>query len=222
MSVRWKVWSSMLRTVSEPEWWRGAMPADSPLREPLSTPVLTGDVTAIPDTDQDALGLRTLFFFKASVADSQVCLNDVRLVVEWSEFTDCHFRQRVKPITNEHGFSAQGSFANRQSLYRNCVFERIRFKLLGGFSMSRGWYENCTFLNCRWEGHFAHDACVVNSTFIGRMNGCVWFGESCHGPNTLRGNDFTQVQFTDNVGWRRSYPVSEQRWPAGFQPNVHA
>lgn len=209
----------MLRTVGEPEWWRGERPAEAPRRAPLSANVLTGDISAIPETERDAQGLRTLFFFKATVAHTEVWLNDVRLVVEWSEFIDCHFRQRVKPTANEHGFSAQGSFANRQALYRNCVFERIRFKRLGGFNLSRGWYENCTFLNCRWEGHLAHDASIVDCTFVGRMNGCVWFGESGDRPNVLRGNDFTQVQFTDNVGWRGSYPVSQQQWPPEFQPH---
>jgi hypothetical protein len=62
----------------------------------------------------------------------------------------------------------------------------------------------------------------VDSTFIGRMNGCVWFGESKLGPNVIRGNDFTRVRFTDNVGWRRSYPVGEQQWPPGFHPRTDA
>src|SRR6478735_10986201 len=222
MSVRWEGCSCMLPAVDSPDWWRGATPADAPARDSWPTPRLTGNIDAIPDGELDPQGLRPLFFFKASMTDKALWLNDARLAVEWSEFTNCHFRQRVKPITNEHGFSAQGSFANRPALYRNCVFERVRFKLLGGFSMSRGWYEGCTFLNCRWEGHFAHDASVVNCTFRGRMNGCVWFGESDRGPNGLRGNDFTQVQFTDNVAWRRSFPVGEQTWPPGFQPRVDA
>jgi hypothetical protein len=54
------------------------------------------------------------------------------------------------------------------------------------------------------------------------MNGCVWFGESKLGPNVIRGNDFTRVRFTDNVGWRRSYPVGEQQWPPGFHPRTDA
>jgi hypothetical protein len=78
--------------------------------------------------------------------DTEQVLNEVSLAVEWSEFTDCHFRQRVKPIINDYGFSAQGSFANRPALYRNCVFERVRFKQLGGFNLTRGWYEGCTGL----------------------------------------------------------------------------
>jgi hypothetical protein len=220
MRVRRRVWHCMLADVRKPEWWRGESPPDAPVRDPWPTRRLTGDMGSIPDEEPDPQGLHPLYFFKASVTDAEVWLNDVHVAVEWSEFDNCHFRQRVKPITNQQGFSAQGSFANRQARYRNCVFERVRFKLLGGFSMSRGWYENCTFLNCRWEGHFAHDASVVDSTFIGRMNGCVWFGESERGPNVIRGNDFTQVQFTNNVGWRRSYPVSEQAWPSGFHPRL--
>jgi hypothetical protein len=212
----------MLPAVSKPEWWRGEKPAKAPTHDPWPTRMLTGDLDAIPEREVDPQGLRSWYFFRASVTDAELWLNDVHLAVEWSEFTNCHFRQRVKPITNEHGFSAQGSFANRQALYRNCVFERVRFKILAGFSMSQGWFEDCTFLNCRWEGHLAHDASVVSSTFIGRMNGCVWFGESDRGRNVIRGNDFTQVQFTENVGWRRDYPVNSQRWPAGFHPRIGA
>src|SRR4051794_37733935 len=157
--VRKEGCSCMLPAVGNPEWWRGDEPADAPVGDPRAGPRLTGRLSAIPDAERDPQGLRPLFFFKASVTGAELWLNDVHLGVQWSEFTDCHFRQRVRPITNEQGFSAQGSFANRPALYRNCVFERIRFKLLGGFSLSRGWYEDCTFLDCRWEGHFAHDAC---------------------------------------------------------------
>ncbi len=149
-------------------------------------------------------------------------LDDVLLSVEWSEFSDCHFRQRTRPITNEHGFSAQGSFANSPALYRECVFEGVRFKQLGGFNLSRGWFEGCTFLNCRWQGHFATDASLVECAFSGRMNGCVWCGGSREGPNVVRGNDFSAVRFTDNVAWRRSYPVEQQQWPEGYRPRPDA
>jgi hypothetical protein len=175
---------------------------------------------AIPDREPDPTGLHSLFFFNASVTEIELWLDEAHLAAAWSEFTNCHFRQRVRPVTHEQGISAQGSFANRPTLYRNCVFEGVRFKRLGGFNLSRGWYEDCTFLNCRWEGHFAHDASLVNCTFLGRMNGCGWFGESDRGANVVRGNDFTEVQFTDNVGWRRSFPLAQQHWPPGFQPLV--
>jgi hypothetical protein len=110
-------------------------------------------------------------------------------------------------------------------IYRNCTFDRIRFKALSGFSMLSARFEDCTFVNCRWEGHFAKDADLVNCTFIGRMNGCVWFGEGT-GPdrtkrrNVIHGNDFTQTQFTDNVGWRSGFPISEQMWPDGYVPRI--
>jgi len=129
-------------------------------------------------------------------------------------------------VLNEHGVAAQGSFGNRPSIYRNCTFDRVRFKALGGFSMLSARFEDCTFLNCRWEGHFANDADLVNCTFIGRMNGCAWFG---HGTtpdgttkrrNVIHGNDFTRTQFTDNVGWRLGFPISDQTWPEGFSPLI--
>ena len=125
-------------------------------------------------------------------------------------------------MTNEHGFAAQGSFANSPAFYRDCVFERVRFKQLGGFSLSRGWFQNCAFINCRWDGHFATKASLVDCTFSGPINGCAWSGRSEDGTNTIRGNDFTAVRFTDNVAWRDSFPVEDQRWPKGYRPLVDA
>ena len=207
----------MLLGVVMPEWWRGEKPADEP-RGQLRRGILTGVVDEIPSSDLDQYGSRPLYFFSAEVSDVNLSLDDVHLSVEWSEFSDCYFGQRVKPIINDQGFSAQGSFANSPAMYRNCTFERVRFKRLGGFNLSRGWFEGCSFINCRWEGHFAQDASLVDCTFMGKMNGCVWFGNSDRGENFLRGNDFTNVQFTDNVGWRRSFPVEQQLWPTGYMP----
>jgi hypothetical protein len=209
----------MLLGVVMPEWWRGENPAGEP-RGQLRRGLLTGVVDEIPTSELDQYGSRPLYFFSAAVSDVNLSLDDVHLTVEWSEFSDCHFRQRVKPITNEQGFAAQGSLANSPAIYRNCVFERVRFKRLGGFNLSRGWFEGCTFINCRWEGHFAHDASLVDCTFLGTMNGCVWFGDSDRGANLLRRNDFTDVRFTDNVGWRHSFPVEQQLWPAGYIPRT--
>lgn len=205
--------------VGGPEWWRGESPSHRPRGQP-GQGLLTGGVEAVPDGDLDEYGSRPLYFFGAKVSAVHLWLNDVRLAVEWSEFDSCRFRQRVKPVTNEHGFSAQGSFANSPALYRDCVFERVRFKQLGGFTLSRGWFENCQFINCRWDGHFATRASLVNCTFVGRMNGCAWSGLSDAGPNVIRGNDFTRVLFTDNVGWRDSFPVGDQLWPGGYNPTV--
>ncbi len=173
------------------------------------------------------LSLARLYFFRAAVTDVELWLNDVHLAVQWSEFDGCHFRQRVRPVLNSEGIAAQGTFATRPAVYRNCTFERVRFKGMGGFSMGVARFENCTFLNCRWEGHFAHDADLIDNRFIGRMNGCVWFGRSepasdvgAARRNVIHGNDFTETAFTSNVGWRFDFPLQDQRWPEGFVPIV--
>jgi hypothetical protein len=66
---------------------------------------------------------------------------------------------------------------------------------------------------------------MIDCTFAGRMNGCVWFG---HGPeghgvsrrNIIGGNDFTAAQITANVGWRVGFPTSAQAWPPQYVPAV--
>lgn len=208
--------------VGSPDWWRGQSPPDRPRGRPRDWALVTGAVPSVPEGQFDEYGSRPLYFFGAAVADIELWLNDVHLPVEWSEFENAHFRQRVKPVTNERGFSAQGSFAISPALYRDCVFERVRFKQLGGFTLDWGWFENCRFINCRWEGHFARKASLVGCTFSGRMNGCAWSGRSDDGSNVITGNDFTEVSFTDNVAWRDSFPIADQRWPPGFLPHVDA
>jgi hypothetical protein len=212
--------------VDEPEWWRGATPAAAPRGEVAPDELVTGCVATVPQRDLDGTGLRPFYFFDAAVSGVELSLTDAHLSVEWSEFTGCHFRQKVRPVLNELGIAAQGSFGVAPALYRGCTFERIRFKLLGGFSLGAAWFEDCRFVDCRWEGHFAHHASLVRCTFEGRMNGCVWFGRSGEPPwgderpNVHRDNDFTHVRFTDNVAWRASYPLRDQRWPEGFVPVV--
>ena len=122
----------------------------------------------------------------------------------------------------EYGFAAQGSFANRPAIYRDCLFERVRFKTLGGFVTGAGRFENCTFVNCRWEGHFAYGADLIRCRFIGRMNGCVWGGTDLgtQRRSVITGNDFTEAKFSDNVAWRRKFPVTDQIWPDGRIPRV--
>lgn len=213
---------------TDPDWWRGQQPPNDPPTEWTSSDreYITGrqtDTLAVPEPG--STGLRRLTFFRAEVREQELWLNDAHLTVSWSEFVDCHFRQRVRPVTNEHGLAAQGSWGSGPSVYRGCTFERIRFKTLGGFTMSRARFEDCTFVNCRWEGHFAHDADLVSCVFKGPMNGCVWFGhgrdaDGTERANVLRANDFTQTHFTDNVGWRRGFPIADQAWPVDFTPRV--
>jgi len=74
---------------------------------------VTGTVEEPPCVEPDRVsGLRRLYFFAAAVSDTCLRLDDVSLTVEWSEFSNVHFRQKTRPITNEQGFSAQGSFGN--------------------------------------------------------------------------------------------------------------
>lgn len=208
----------MLTGVSGPDWWRRETPSVAPRGVP-GAGLVTGVVEELPCAEPNPVtGLRHQYFFSARVLDTRIDLDDFSLTVEWSEFSDVHFTQRARPVTNEQGFSAQGSFGNSPAYYRNCTFEGVRFKQLGGFTLSRGWFEGCTFINCRWEGHFAKSASLVDCTFAGRMNGCAWFGGSERGPNVHRGNDFSAVRFTDNVAWRSSFPLQDQKWPEGYAP----
>lgn len=207
---------------SEPEWWRGVAPPERPPADWGHYDWIIGrHARALDAPVQIHSGLRTLRFVRAELRDIDVALTDAHLSVAWSEFDRCTFRQRVRPVLNEYGVAAQGSFGIRPSVYRDCVFEKVRFKQLGGFSMSAARFERCTFVDCRWEGHFAQEADLVDNTFIGRMNGCVWLG---HGKeeggksrkNVIQGNDFTQTRFTDNVGWRLEFPIGDQSWPADY------
>jgi len=208
----------------KPEWWRGQSPPRLAQDPTSAGKAISGSVTTM---DLDAIapggsGLRPVYFFRATVTGVQLSLNDVSLLVQWSGFQNCHFGQRVRPVLNDSGFAAQGSFANRPAVYQGCTFDRVRFKTLGGFNTGAGRFENCTFVNCRWEGHFAYDADLISCRFIGRMNGCVWGGTGLDSErrNVITGNDFTEVKFTDNVGWRRDFPVADQVWPEDFVPRV--
>jgi uncharacterized protein YjbI with pentapeptide repeats len=208
-----------------PDWWRGQLPPpvyDGP-RPAFGGPLFSLDLAEAPVVE--ASGLHGVTFFDSRARGLDLELTDVHLSARWSEFDGCTFRQRVRPVLNARGFAAQGSFGTRPSIYRSCTFERVRFKTAGGFSMGQARFENCVFRNCRWEGHFAHSADLVGCTFVGKMNGCVWFGEERHPwqrRNEVRGNDFTGTVFTDNVGWRFNFPVADQIWPEGFQPTVRA
>lgn len=206
-----------------PAWWRGLIP---PTEHEGYRPVYTGFVGSLgPDQvpAADPNGLVPLHFFRAHAVGLDVSLTRVHLLARWSEFDGCRFHQRVRPVLNDQGVAAQGGFGAGPSIYRGCSFERVRFKALGGFTLGQGRFEDCTFVDCRWEGHFAHDADLVACRFIGRMNGCVWFGagrdrDGRPRRNVIEGNDFTRAILTDNVGWRASFPFGSQAFPPGYLP----
>lgn len=202
---------------STPAWWRGHVPPLSTRR--LGTEVQSGSIRefSLPPV-QDGLGLRDLHVVAAVVEGAALSLNDVQLTVEWSEFRGCRFTQAVKPVLNDYGIAAQGSFGITPAIYRDCTFSRVRFKQLGGFMLGHATFENCEFVDCRWEGHFAHDAWLLNNIFVGKVTGCVWFGRGSDGVNRIEGNDFTRAMLTANTGFRDGFPVDAQTWPPGFQP----
>ena len=201
-------------------WWRGLEPATEPRGEDVADR-LTGPRTEIllPPVE-DGTGLRRLYVFDARVSGATLALTDINLTVEWSQFEGCHFTQKVRPVLNAQGIAAQGSFAIAPSIYRRCTFERVRFNMLSGFNLGRAVFEGCTFDHCRWEGHFAHDAWLVDNRFLGRMNGCAWYGHGRAGTNLIAGNDFTATGFTTNVAFREGFPSGAQAWPDGYHPLV--
>jgi hypothetical protein len=127
MSVLWQRTAhqpgKMAHVTERPTWWRGESPALAPRGHVGVCDVVTGRRSAItiPPVDHRT-GLRDLYVFDAQVSEADLSLDDIHLSVEWSEFEDCHFRQRVRPALNEHGIAAQGSFANSPAVYRNCTF----------------------------------------------------------------------------------------------------
>src|ERR1700754_5120105 len=108
------------QVTDEPAWWRGEKPTEAPR---VDAGVITGDVSAITYPSANPLtGQASLYFFRAALRNTELSLDDVHLVVEWSEFHECRFRQFVKPILNELGFAAQGTFGSSPAIYRGCTF----------------------------------------------------------------------------------------------------
>lgn len=215
-----------MRILPSPKWWRDTKPTDLPAYGALQ---LQGKVDAL---DLDAVpvdpgsGLRDLFFHRAHVTGLTIPLDWMHLTVTWSEFDNCTFTQKGGGILNEHGTSAQGSLAARPSIYRNCVFQGVRFKGLGGFNMMASRFENCDFLQCKFNGHNATETDLVNCRFIGKIDGCNWFGtvpEHEHDAgrrNDIANNDFSQATLTDNIGWRGHFDIDSQIWPPGASPSL--
>lgn len=203
-----------------PSWWRGGEPAEPP---PGAATVLRGDVDELDlaafERTAD-LGLAYVSLREARLRGLSLCLDDTKLSVWWSELEDCTFTQRARPVANAQGYTAQGSFGAAPSLYRGCRFERVRFRTTTGFSMGAATFEDCEFVHCRWEGSRAWSADLVDCRFTGKMDGAVWFGTDRRTgrANVVRGNDFTGVTFTDNIGWRHDFPVADQVWPDGYVP----
>lgn len=203
-----------------PSWWRGEAPAEP---RPSAALVLRGDVEDLDLRTLDRSGgdgLAHVSLREARLRGLDLCLDDTKLTVWWSQLEDCRLTQRARPVANARGCTAQGTLGAGPSLYRGCRFERVRFRTTTGFSMGAATFEGCEFVHCRWEGSRAWSADLVDCRFTGRMDGAVWFGTDRRTGrrNVVRGNDFSGVTFTDNVGWRFDFPVDDQLWPSGYAP----
>ncbi len=183
-----------------------------------------GDIPTFPERPAEVQGL---LIQEGRAKGLTISLDDRHLVTCWSEFEDCTFTQRRSGrVLNESGEAAQGSLGPSvgPSIYRRCRFDGVRFKLLGGYSMHAATFEDCVFDRCRFNGHFQYEADLIRCRFIGKVDGCVWYGtapESEGGRrNVIRGNDFTDAVIGTNVGWRGDFDFAAQAWPEDFVPTV--
>lgn len=206
-----------------PDWWRGTTPHRLPA---VDGTLITGEIREFDGSllrVNDLSLLRPAFFHEAHVSGIEVVLDDVSLVVCWSEFEGCAFRQRSRRL-NARGVAPQGSFGNRPSIYRGCHFAGVSFKTLGGFATGAARFVNCRFERCGFNGHFSLTADYIDCAFAGKIDGCVWSGTVPAGDvdagrhNVITGNDFTGATFGTNVGWRGDIDFAAQHWPDGYQP----
>jgi hypothetical protein len=161
-----------------------------------------------------------MFFDQADVQGVTIALDTAHLSVLFSEFTDCVFTQRGRGPANSDT-TAQGCLASRPSIYRKCTFRGVRFRILGGFDTGQARFEDCVFEQCRFEEFFPQEADFVRCRFIGPIRTAVFFGRTgTRHVNDIEGNDFREAVFSDNVGFRGDFPVSDQSWPEGYNPNV--
>lgn len=218
---------STVRYRRTPAWWRETRPVPVPVYPGsihLRGEISQEDIPDFPDRPSDLQGL---VIEQGHAQGLTIALDDRHLLACWSEFDDCTFTQRRSGhVLNASGAAAQGTlgWAHGPSVYRRCRFVGVRFKILGGFSMGAAIFEDCVFDRCRFNGHFAYTADLINCRFLGKIDGCTWYGTAPEHdggrPNDIRGNDFTEAVITPNVGWRGQFDLDRQLWPEGFVPTV--
>ena len=191
--------------------------------------MLSGEVTQadIPTFDERPADLQGLSFREARARGLSISLDDRHLGAYWSEFEECTFTQRRSGrVLNESGAAAQGTlgWVRGPSIYRRCRFEGVRFMSMGGYSMDAATFEDCVFDRCRFNGHRHTTADLVGCRFVGKIDGCTWYGTAPEYDggrrNVIRGNDFTDAVIGWNVGWRGDVEFDAQVWPEGFVPTV--
>jgi len=167
--------------------------------------------------------LRPYAFQHVKATAAEFDLDEVSLMVAWSEFERCTFRQRAKVLGDP---PPQGSLGFRPTTYRDCHFERVQFRIRAGVSVGLARFEHCTFRHCRFHEHFSFCADYVDCAFEGTIATAVFNGrglmDACNGKvNEFRGNDFTRARLR-SVGFRTGIRIEDQKWPAGYAPVVDA
>jgi len=108
-------------------------------------------------------------------------------------------------------------------VYRECVFEGVRFRVRAGFLVGAARFERCTFIRCDFGEHRSFCADYLDCSFVGPVKGAVFYGQAPEGNhydgkrNMFEGNDFTEAVL-HNVGFRGGIDATLQRWSAGFDP----
>ncbi|HEY7071700.1 MAG TPA: hypothetical protein VH479_16355 [Acidimicrobiales bacterium] len=168
------------------------------------------------------LAPKAVYAFDGVVADgAQFDLTDVVLTIQRSAFSACRFVQKRRRASD--GTGGSGSLARHASVYRECVFEGVRFRVRGGFSVGAARFERCTFIRCDFGEHFSFCADHIDCTFVGPVKRAVFYGQApeghhCDGKrNVFEGNDFTEAVLHD-VGFRGGIDATLQRWREGFDP----
>jgi hypothetical protein len=137
--------------------------------------------------------MKALEFNKLRVSDKQFdCSGVEHFVSVGTEFSRCVFEGLD---TTDAGFGD----GPEPSLYRDCVFRRMRLRhLIPGVSR----FENCTFDDVRIGEMFSHYSSFVGCRFSGKVKKGVVHGSLFEGgrltqSNEIRDNDFRDLQLDD-------------------------
>jgi hypothetical protein len=170
--------------------------------------------------------LRRYNFEDVRAVGAEFQLDEVHLTVMDSEFQGCVFRQQAKILGEP---PPQGNIGWRNVIYRDCTFERVRFRLGPGFYVDSARFERCVFRHCRFNSHFSFRADYVDCVFEGRIATAVFYGRDATADfdsqkyepktNEFRGNDFSKATL-NSVAFRKGIDVSGQKWPTGYMPVV--
>ncbi len=195
---------------------------------PDTTTVVRGEVPAGPfefrrrEVRPGAFApLASYAFDEARAVGVELDLSLVSLTVQRSVFEGCRFVQGRRPASD--GTWAQGNLGRRPTVYRNCTFDRVRFRIRGGFSTGDAVFEDCEFRRCSFREFFAHGTTFVRCRFEGPIDNAVFYGTvPAEMPRAGEVNRYVDNDFTGavlgSVSLRGGIDAGQQRWPAGVDP----